>query len=164
MSADIITMADLVESVRKARALFLVQKYHVDNLKNDFVASIRSEMDLVTEYQEQLGEAERQLRAAALADHKATGNKHPHAAVTIRQGKDATACEYPELDALKFALEKQVGLRLDPTTFEAYMQAIPAPLRPAWFRVNVTTPEPTAAIAREIPAPETKDELFNDNF
>ena len=149
----IISIADLVESVRQSRA---IRNVHMDSIlekRKAFNESIQPDMDLADEYAEQAQESERQLRAASIAHFKVTGEKHPHAAVTIREPKPVTSFEYSPIDALKYALEKGVALKLDEGLFEAYMQALPEPSRPAWFRIRTETPEPTAAIARTIEPP-----------
>lgn len=160
MTTDIITIADLVESVRLARADRARFHDEIKSRRAEFDERIQPVRDLLDEADEAVQETERQLRAAVLAEFKATGSKHPHPAVTIRQGKDEIVCEYPQIEALKYALEKGVALQLDAGLFETYMQALPEPSRPAWFHVRVTTPEPTAAIAKEIPAPEVKEETL----
>ena len=161
-TTNIITIGDLVESVRHARAVFANHAGWIKAKREEFERSIAPESDLLREFKEQVEEAERQLRAAALAQFKADGNKKPHPSVNIREASPKTSFEYSEMDALKYALEHGVALQLDAGLFEAYMQALPEPSRPSWFRVKVTTPDPTAAIAREIPAPETKPDGDQD--
>lgn len=147
-------IADLVTEVSKARRARDTLLAEIAAKRSAFEDSIRFELDLLAEFKTDVEERERLLRAAVVAHYAATGEKRPHPAVQVRQGKDRTVCEYPESEALKYALEHTVALKLDTGILETYLQAMPEPARPSWFHVRTETPEPVATIARDLATPE----------
>lgn len=156
------SIADMVESVRRARAEYAALADAIKEERAKFEERLIIPLQMQAEAKETLDEAERQLRAAAEAHFAATGEKRPHPAVLIQERKTVTKCEYPATEALKYALENGVALQLDEHLFETYMQALPEPSRPAWFRLVTTTPAPRATIAKEIAAPEVKEATNGD--
>lgn len=146
----IVSIADLVESVRQARANHEELSAQIAARRQAFEASIRDELDLLAEAKLQVEETERMLRHAAVDYFAATGEKRPHPAVQIREGRPKTVFEYPKNTALGYALNHQVALQLDESALETYLQAVPEPIRPPWFHIRTETPAPVATIARDL--------------
>ena len=86
---------------------------------------------------DQLQLAELALRTLALAEYDRTGNKAPGPGVGIRE---VTRLEYAEAEALAWAVEHTVALKLDKAAFEKIVKAAPLP-----FVASVTEPQATIA-------------------
>lgn len=149
----LISIADQAESLRVARENLATQKAKVRGLKDAFTASIQSELDLEKEFAVQVEEAERQLKASGRAwwDQSDKTDKKPHQAIAIQApDKLLISYDYDEDIALGYAIEKGIALKLDTIAFENYMAAVPRAMRPLWFHVTETPPEPKVTIASKI--------------
>jgi len=85
-------------------------------------------------------EAEDSLRFLALETYAATGEKTVAPGIGIRE---VTKYSYSETEALKWAIEHKMALKLDETKFKNHVKADPPDF------VTVTT-EPQATIATEL--------------
>ncbi len=88
----------------------------------------------------QCGESEQLLRELTLQAYAETGDKHPAKGVDIRE---ITTYSYDEAEALKWAIEHKMALKLDETKFKNHVKADP----PDFVTV---TQEPQATIATNL--------------
>jgi len=111
----------------------------------EFNAANREILDAEVAATSRLQEAETQLRGAAEAHYRATGEKAPAPGVTI---KLMTDLDYPDADALAWA--KQTGMALVPETFDRKALEKIAKATPLPF-VTITE-RPVATLAKDLDA------------
>ena len=97
-------------------------------------------LNRVRDTYQQANEAEAKLRELTLQAYAETGNKAPEKGVGIRE---VTKLDYDPALALNWAMEHQIYLKLDVSTFEKIAKASPIP----FVRIYQ---EPQAIIAKEL--------------
>lgn len=101
-------------------------------------------LDCRREANEQQEKAETALREAALREYGVTGDKQPLLGCGIRVSEKLV---YPEGQALLWANDHHMALKLDVREFEKLMEA--QTLKPAWVTIQ---PQVTATIATDLGA------------
>lgn len=100
--------------------------------------------ELVDAAAEELRKADGKVRVMTIAAFRATGEKRPAVGVSIRVGQRAS---YPEDEALAWARQTGIALKVDERALERVLFALPPEQRPAWFRVEEQI---TATIATKL--------------
>ena len=111
--------------------------------------------DLLAHLKESIAElevAESALRGKGIVLYQATGNKHPYPGVEV---KVLVGIEYSEADALAWAKEHEIALRLDKVAFEKLAHATPIPFVTYFER-------PRCDLARDLGAALAKEAAQKD--
>ena len=108
-------MIDQIQLVIELRKKLAEKKAERERLMDLWNAEHKALLDSIFILAQQLPEAETSLRAAAIEAYKATGNKTPGPGLAI---KIMTRLEYELKDALTWAIEHKMALKLDSSAFE----------------------------------------------
>jgi hypothetical protein len=112
------------------------------SLYDDFIAKHTEFFGDVATSTTVVSEAEDKLRELTLKAYSETGNKAPEIGVGIRV---VTILKYRKQEALTWAMEHKMALKLDTSGFEKTVKA-----NPLTFPFVTITDEPTATIATEL--------------
>ena len=107
---------------------------------NEWVAANTEIIDTETDTRTVCQELEAQLREATIIDYALTGNKSPEVGLGIRV---KTCLAYEGKDAMEWAVEHKLALKLDTSSFEKIAKTNNLPF------VTITE-EPSATIATEL--------------
>ena len=108
-------MIDLIKQVIHLRLNLAIAKAEKERLMLLWTSEHGNLLEGIALFSQQLTEAEATLRAAAIEAYKATGNKTPGPGLAI---KIMTRLEYELKDALTWAIEHKMALKLDSSAFE----------------------------------------------
>lgn len=115
-------LEEQIKIVAEARQV----KANLDEQKKELYAqweeATKPLLEQIASQSEKVTEAENKLRYMTIEEYKTTGNKAPAVGVGIRI---LTKLEYEPKDALKWAMEHQVALSLDKSSFEKFAKATP---------------------------------------
>lgn len=136
------TLEQLVARVHDLRVAHAEVRAKRDELYAAFEQEHRALLDLCISVGEQLRDAEARLRELALATYAATGSKQPTPGVGIRV---VTKVLYDRDQALDWAIEHQMALKLDERAFERIVRA-----NPSTVPIATVAQEATATIANDL--------------
>lgn len=113
-----------------------------DNLYEEFEKDHIGIFEALADNTLKLSQAEDALRAEALGEYNTTGNKAPGPGITV---KIFDKLEYPEREALDWAVEHKIALRLDSKIFNQIMKELN--FKPEFLTI---IHEPQAQIATDL--------------
>lgn len=112
------TLAAAVEQLARHRVLLADVNFEIESKRAEFEQSIADERTRCGLIKAFIAEDEAIVREMALA----SGEKHPHPAVTV---KDISGLEYDDAPALDWALAHHMALALNKRLFEKHVKADP---------------------------------------
>ncbi len=127
-------MSDLnsaLAQLGRSRAELELLKKDYDQAYAQFLRQNFDLLEAIKDRKDMISSLEASIRAMALAEFKESGNNRPAWGVKINH---VTECEYPEVEAVKWAREHGQAVRFDKTAFEKIAKADPESM-PEWLKI-----------------------------
>lgn len=134
-------LEEQIKVVAEARDRLQWAKATVQDMRDIWERKYADELSAMSSASLQVAEAEATLRDLTLKAYTKTGSKSPAVGVGI---KEVTTYSYDNAEALAWAKEHSLCLKLDDTAFKKQVKISPLPF------VTSTT-EPQATIAQDLP-------------
>ena len=117
-------MKELVKELSVVRDNFSSVKGAYDLALSEFYKQHDNELEIISEIKEQEKTLMDSIRELALEEFSKNGEKKLYGGIGIRVGKDKTMYNYDEGEALSFAKEKGMFLKLDVGPFESAIESL----------------------------------------